>query len=69
MSGSVSDIQRRLGGLSASDENYRRLLLELLNHKDLRPYIHGLQSSGLRGFVELLDQVSMTKTDTWTCQH
>ena len=57
MSTSVLDIQRRLHGLSASDENYRPLLLELLSHKSLKPYIHGLQGSSLQGFVELLDEV------------
>lgn len=60
MSASVSDIQRQLDGLGTSDENYRRLLLELLSHKDLKPYIHSLQGSSLRGFVERLDEVSTT---------
>lgn len=58
MSASVSDIQRRLDGLNTSDENYRGLLSELLSHKDLKAYIHSLQKPGLRGFIELLDQVS-----------
>ncbi|KAF9789477.1 kinase-like domain-containing protein [Thelephora terrestris] len=49
------DIQRRLGGLSPSDDEYRGHLLGLLNHRDLKPHIHGLQGNDLKEFVELLD--------------
>lgn len=58
MSVPVSEIRQRLDGLSASDENYRKYLLELLNHQDLKPYIYSLQRSDLRGLVELLDEVN-----------
>ena len=57
MSSSLLDIRQRLGGLNPSDGEYRRLLRELLSHQDLRSYIRDLQGSGLRVFVELLDNV------------
>lgn len=60
MSISAWDLQRQLVRLSASDENYRRLLLELLTHKGLEPYIRSLERPSLRGFIELLDEVRET---------
>ena len=57
MSASLLDIRQRLGGLNPSDGEYRRLLRELLSHQDLRSHIRDLQGSGLRVFVELLDNV------------
>ena len=54
----VSDIQQRLVGLDRSDNEYLQLLLGLLSHGDLKPHILGLQGDDLRGFIELLDNVS-----------
>ena len=58
MTASVSDIQRLLEGISPSSDEYRRLLLELLSHHDLRRHTRGLQESDLLAFVELIDDVS-----------
>ena len=64
MSVSVSDTRQRFEKLDPTDANYRQLLLELLNHKELRPYIQGLQEPDLQGFVELLDKVCLRRITT-----
>ena len=67
----ISDIRQRLEGLEPSNEEYRPLLYALLSHRDLNPYIGGLQNGDLQRFVELLDEVGkaaicFTSTDiTW----
>ena len=60
MSAPVSDIQRELGGLDPASPNFQQLLLQLLSHQDLKPYVQGLQEPELKEFVELLDKVSDT---------
>ena len=60
---SVYDVRQRFEKLEPTDVNYRQILLELLNHKELRPYIQGLQEPDLRGFVELLDGVRESGND------
>ena len=67
----ISDIRQRLENLEPSDEEYRPLLYALLSHRDLNPYICGLQNGDLQRFVEFLDEVGkadiyFTSTDiTW----
>jgi hypothetical protein len=67
----ISDIRQRLENLEPSNEEYRPLLYALLSHRDLKPYIGGLQNSDLQRFVELLDEVGkadiyLTSADiTW----
>ena len=64
MSQSVSDVQQlqqfqqRLEELNPTDADYRPSLLGLLNHKDLKSYIQGLEQPDLERVVELLDGVS-----------
>ena len=53
----ISDIRQRLENLEPSDEEYRPLLYALLSHRDLNPYICGLQNGDLQRFVEFLDEV------------
>ena len=67
MSEPVSDIRQRFEKLDPTDTNYRQLLLRLLSHRDLRPYIQGLQEPDLKGFVELLDKVSEVDTNIHRC--
>ena len=52
-----ADIQKRLEGLKPSDDKYRPLLHELLNHRYLKEHILGLDGHRLEGVVELLDGV------------
>ena len=54
----LSEIGRRLDRLNPSNDEYRGLLLELLDRRDLRLRVSGLQEPELRGFIELLDRVS-----------
>ena len=54
----LSEIGRRIDRFNPSDDEYRRLLLELLSHQDLRSHVNDLQEPELRGFIELLDNVS-----------
>jgi hypothetical protein len=64
---SVSDIRQQLDGFHPSDDEHRRLLLELLSHRDLKPHIHDLQEAELREFIELLDNVSETDIHPHQC--
>ena len=63
----VSDVQQRLTNLDPSDGRYQPLLRELLSHQELKTHVQGLDESGLRGFVELLDKVSKVGTDVHRC--
>ena len=63
MSEQVPEIRQRLEKLDPTDANYQQLLLRLLSHQDLRPYIQDLQEPDLKGFVELLDKVSEAGND------
>ena len=67
MSEPVSDVRQRLERLDPNDTNFQKLLLELLSHEDLRPYIRDLQERELKGFVELLDTVSEADNDIRPC--
>jgi len=67
MSDPVSDIRQRLEKLDPTDANFQRLLLRLLSHQGLKPYIQGLQEPDLNGFVELLDKVSEGDNDIHQC--
>ena len=67
MSEPVSDIQQRLEKLDPTGADFQQLLLELLSHQGLRPYIWGLQDPDLKGFVELLDKVSEGDNDIHRC--
>ena len=58
MSTPIPDVQRQLDGLDPSSEEYRRLLLELLNHQDLKQHIYSLRGPDLQAFLKLLDNVS-----------
>ena len=57
MAPSLLSVQRRLGGLSPSDNEYQGHLREFLSHRDLKPHIYALQGNDLKEFVELLDKV------------
>ena len=67
MPASASRIQGQFEKLDPSDDNYRTLLRELLNHQDLKQHVLGLDRSGLEGFVGLLDKVSKVDTYPLTC--
>lgn len=56
----LSEIGRQLDRLNPSNDEYRGLLLELLDRRDLRLHVSDLQEPELRGFIELLDNVSDT---------
>lgn len=45
------------------DPSYQQLLPELLSHQELKPYILVLQQPELKGFVDLLDNVSESDGD------
>ena len=67
ISASVFAIYKRLEKLDPSDDNYRPLLRELLNHRGLKLHVRALRGSGLEEFIEVLDKVSKVNINIHQC--
>ena len=67
ISASVFAIYKRLEKLDPSDDNYRPLLRELLNHRGLKLHVRALRRSGLEEFIEVLDKVGEVNINIHQC--